>query len=160
MRLFQSKLHKHSFKGLLCTRDLWNTNFLIKHSHVWEHKSVLQQQYGTESSKLPSIPTLPQLICSVPKILGMLEVSEGKPVPVTTKMSACICSSWPWSCTTNLSVSGLAFKWKRWSASLSEGTSQLPLQHGFHVFSSVSTKWGKVFICTSQETWAPLLCAV
>lgn len=98
----------------------------------------------TERSKLQSVPTQPQLISRVPKLSGQLEVSQEKPVAVTTEMSPCICSSWPWSRTSNLSVSGLAFKWKRWSASLSESTSQLPLQHGFHVSSFVSTKWSEV----------------
>lgn len=150
----------HSFKGCCALGIYENTHFAMRHTHAWEHESVLHRQTGTESSKLQTVPTQPQLNCGVPKISGKLKVSQEKPVPVTTEMSACICSSWPWSCTTNLSVSGLAFKRKRWSASLPESTSQLPLQHGFHVSSFVSTKWSKIFICTSQDTWAPLLCAV
>lgn len=70
-------------------------------------------------------------------------------------VSLVLCSSWPWCHTTNISNSGLAFKWRWWSTSLSDIPSLLPLQHGFHI--SASPKWSEVFIPTPQDT---LLCAV
>lgn len=140
----------HPFKGC-CALGTYEIPIYPSNILMLGSISVLHLKEGIKSNKLPRVQTQPQSISRVPKILGKLKESQENPAPARTEMSACICSSWPCSCTANLSVSGLAFKWKRWSASLSDSTSQLPLQHCFHVSTFVSTKQSKVSICSSQR---------